>query len=55
MLPGSFIARDAHGVNPGRGFVRMALVSTLEEGVQAAERIAGFVASRKAVAASAAS
>jgi N-succinyldiaminopimelate aminotransferase len=50
VLPGSFIARDAHGVNPGRGFVRMALVSTLEEGVQAADRIASFVVSRRAVA-----
>src|SRR6185503_3468132 len=25
VLPGSYIARDAHGVNPGKGFVRMAL------------------------------
>jgi N-succinyldiaminopimelate aminotransferase len=43
VLPGSYIARDAHGVNPGRGFVRMALVSTLEECVEAADRVATFV------------
>ncbi|MEO5676625.1 MAG: succinyldiaminopimelate transaminase, partial [Usitatibacter sp.] len=44
VLPGSFISREAHGVNPGRGFVRMALVSTVEECVEAAERIAEFAA-----------
>jgi len=43
VLPGSYIAREAHGVNPGRGFVRMALVSTVEDAVEAAERIAAFV------------
>jgi N-succinyldiaminopimelate aminotransferase len=43
VLPGSFLSRDAHGVNPGRGFVRIALVSTVEETVEAAERIVKFV------------
>ena len=42
VLPGSYIGRDAHGVNPGRGFVRMALVSTLEDAVDAAQRVATF-------------
>jgi N-succinyldiaminopimelate aminotransferase len=42
VLPGSFIGRDAHGVNPGRGFVRMALVSTVEESVEAAKRVKAF-------------
>lgn len=46
VLPGSYISREAHGVNPGRGFVRMALVSTVQECVEAAERIAEFAASR---------
>ena len=46
VLPGSFIGREAHGVNPGRGFVRMALVSTLEDAVEAADRVAAFVARR---------
>lgn len=39
VLPGSFLARDAHGVNPGAGYVRIALVAPLAECVTAAERI----------------
>lgn len=39
VLPGSFLARDAHGINPGKGFIRMALVATLAECVEAAQRI----------------
>jgi N-succinyldiaminopimelate aminotransferase len=50
VLPGSFIGREAHGVNPGQGFVRMALVSTLEEGIEAARRVAEFAASRRPIA-----
>ena len=42
VLPGSFLSREAHGENPGRGFVRMALVSTLEETLEAASRIHDF-------------
>jgi N-succinyldiaminopimelate aminotransferase len=42
VLPGSYIGREAHGANPGRGFVRMALVSTVENAVEAAERVAKF-------------
>jgi N-succinyldiaminopimelate aminotransferase len=42
VLPGSFLAREAHGVNPGAGFVRIALVASLEECVEAAERIAAL-------------
>ena len=38
VLPGSFLAREAHGVNPGAGFVRIALVASLQECVDAAER-----------------
>ena len=43
VLPGSYLAREAHGHNPGENFVRMALVSTTEEAVEAAHRIAEFV------------
>jgi len=43
VLPGSYLAREAHGVNPGENFVRLALVSTTEEAVEAAQRIAEFV------------
>jgi N-succinyldiaminopimelate aminotransferase len=39
VLPGSFLARDAHGTNPGRNYVRMALVAPLAECVEAAQRI----------------
>ncbi len=42
VLPGSYLARDARGVNPGTNFVRIALVAGLEETVEAAERIADF-------------
>ncbi len=42
VLPGSFLAREADGVNPGAGFVRIALVAETAECVEAAERIAAF-------------
>lgn len=45
VLPGSFLARESGGINPGQGFVRLALVSTLEEGLEAASRIVDFVQS----------
>jgi len=43
VLPGSYLAREAHGVNPGAGRVRMALVAGVEECLEAARRIAEFV------------
>jgi N-succinyldiaminopimelate aminotransferase len=39
VLPGSYLAREAHGVNPGQNFVRLALVASLEECTEAANRI----------------
>jgi N-succinyldiaminopimelate aminotransferase len=42
VLPGSYLARDAHGINPGRDRIRMALVAELEEGLEAARRIVAF-------------
>lgn len=39
VLPGSFLARDAHGVNPGAGYIRIALVAGLAECMDAAARI----------------
>lgn len=39
VLPGSFLAREAHGVNPGQGFIRIALVASLDECMEAASRI----------------
>lgn len=45
VLPGSYLAREAQGVNPGEDYVRMALVAPLAECIQAAERIKAFVQS----------
>ena len=42
VLPGSFLARDAHGVNPGRGRIRIALVANRAECAEAVERIVAF-------------
>ena len=42
VLPGSLLARDAHGSNPGRGRIRMALVAGTAECLEAARRIAEF-------------
>ena len=39
VLPGSYLAREAHDVNPGLNFVRLALVASLDECVEAAKRI----------------
>lgn len=43
VLPGSFLARDAHGVNPGRNRVRIALVAETDECAEAARRIRDFI------------
>ncbi len=42
VLPGSYLARDAHGRNPGRGRVRMALVAEPAECMEAADRVVQF-------------
>lgn len=39
VLPGSYLAREAHGINPGQNFVRLALVASLAECTEAAHRI----------------
>jgi len=46
VLPGSFLAREAHGVNPGANFIRLALVANLDETLEAARRIAEFTQKR---------
>jgi N-succinyldiaminopimelate aminotransferase len=46
VMPGSYFSREAQGVNPGRGFVRIALVGTLEESLEAAGRLRDFAARR---------
>jgi N-succinyldiaminopimelate aminotransferase len=45
VLPGSFLAREAHGVNPGAGRIRMALVAGVAECLEAAQRIVSFIQS----------
>jgi N-succinyldiaminopimelate aminotransferase len=42
VLPGSFLAREVNGVNPGENFIRIALVASLEECLDAASRIRQF-------------
>ena len=39
VLPGSYLSRDAQGINPGSHHVRMALVAPLDECVDAAQRV----------------
>lgn len=43
VLPGSFLARAAGTGNPGKGFVRIALVDGLEACAEAARRIVDFI------------
>jgi len=44
VLPGSYLAREARGVNPGRDFVRIALVSNPAECIDAGQRLKSFLA-----------
>ncbi len=46
VLPGSYLARDFHGSNPGAGRIRMALVAETAECVEAAQRIVQFIQSK---------
>jgi N-succinyldiaminopimelate aminotransferase len=48
VLPGSLLARPAHGVNPGAGRIRMALVAEAAECLEAAQRIVSFTQTYKA-------
>ncbi|NNF15527.1 MAG: aminotransferase class I/II-fold pyridoxal phosphate-dependent enzyme, partial [Gammaproteobacteria bacterium] len=42
VLPGSYLARTAHGSNPGSGWVRISLVADVEDCREAAHRILRF-------------
>ena len=42
VLPGSFLARDARGANPGRNRVRVALVASLAECIEGVDRMMRF-------------
>lgn len=43
VLPGSYVSREVDGIVPGAGYVRMALVATLDECIEGAKRIRTFV------------
>jgi N-succinyldiaminopimelate aminotransferase len=45
VLPGSLLAREVDGVNPGAGRVRLALVAEVDECLEAAHRIRSYVSS----------
>ena len=42
VLPGSFLARESNGINPGAHYVRMALVAEIDECLEAVRRIVEF-------------
>lgn len=43
LLPGQFLSRESEGLNPGKGYARMALVAPLDECIEAANRLKSFV------------
>ncbi|MBA4109405.1 MAG: succinyldiaminopimelate transaminase [Leptothrix sp. (in: Bacteria)] len=45
VLPGSYLARESNGLNPGAGRIRMALVAGVDECLEAAHRIRAFIQS----------
>ena len=45
VLPGSYLSREAHNVNPGKNFIRIAMVPPLSECIEAAKRIKNFCTS----------
>jgi len=45
VLPGSLLAREAQGLNPGSGRIRLALVAPVDECVEAADRIVSYTES----------
>jgi len=46
VLPGSYLSREANGINPGRNRIRMALVATPQECAEAANRIRNYIEQR---------
>lgn len=43
VVPGSYLSREVDGLNPGKNRIRMALVATLDECVEAANRISTYL------------
>jgi N-succinyldiaminopimelate aminotransferase len=42
VLPGSYLGRTVGGVNPGAGYIRIALVAQFEECAEAIDRLVRF-------------
>jgi N-succinyldiaminopimelate aminotransferase len=47
VLPGRYLSRDHAGGNPGAGRIRVSLVAEPAECIEAARRIARFVAAKR--------
>jgi N-succinyldiaminopimelate aminotransferase len=45
VVPGSYLSRNVNGINPGENRIRLALVATLEECIEGAQRIRDFIES----------
>jgi N-succinyldiaminopimelate aminotransferase len=43
VLPGSYLSREVDGINPGKNHVRLALVASVDECIEAAQRIKNFI------------
>jgi len=43
VVPESYLSREVNGINPGKNRIRMALVATLDECIEAAQRIKHFM------------
>ncbi len=43
IIPGSYLSRQVNGINPGKNRIRLALVATLEECIEGANRIKEFI------------
>ncbi|HNP27009.1 MAG TPA: aminotransferase class I/II-fold pyridoxal phosphate-dependent enzyme, partial [Nitrosomonas sp.] len=43
VLPGSYLGRAVRGINPGENYVRIALVASLDECIEAVNRITGLL------------
>ncbi|KQW36973.1 succinyldiaminopimelate transaminase [Rhizobacter sp. Root404] len=48
VLPGTLLARASHGINPGAGRIRLALVAEVDECLEAAHRIVSFITAQRA-------
>ena len=43
VVPGSYLSREVNGINPGKNRIRMALVASLDECIEGAERIVQYL------------